>query len=139
MQVNQAMSTAFTVIPPSTTLRQAAQLMRDGDYGYLPVGENDRLTGAVTDRDLVIRGTAEGRDANSRVSEILSQDIIYCYDDDDVSSAADLMEANQVRRLVVLNRAKRMVGVISLGDIARTCNDHRLTGQIETKVAQPAF
>ena len=139
MQIKQAMSTDFTVISPETTIRKAARLMRDGDYGYLPIGENDRLKGAITDRDIVVRAIAEDRDLDTPVSQASSGDIIYCYEDDDVDSAADLMEANQVRRLVVLNRDKRMVGIVSLGDIARVCNDHRLTGKIETRVAQPVM
>jgi len=138
MQVKDVMSTEFTVISPDTTFEQAARLMRDGDFGYLPVGENDRLKGAVTDRDIVIRGLAEGRDLDTPVSRALSEDIIYCYDDDDVDNAAALMEGNQIRRLVVLNRDKRMVGIVSLGDIARTCKDDRLTGRTEIGVVQLA-
>jgi CBS domain-containing protein len=139
MKISQAMSTAFTLISPDTPIRKAAQLMRDGDFGYLPIGENDHLTGAVTDRDIVVRGIAEGCDLDDPVRQVMSTKVIYCFDDDEIDDAADVMEANQIRRLVILNRSKRMVGVLSLGDIARECRDHGLTGEIETKVAQPAL
>ncbi len=139
MNVKKIMSTAFTIIAPETTLQKAAQLMRDGDYGYLPVGHNDRLDGAVTDRDLVVRGLAEGRSQDSPVSDVLTDDIVYCYDDESVQQAAELMRIRQIRRLIVLNRDKRMVGVLSVGDIARGTGQDKLTGKIETAVAQPAI
>lgn len=137
MNVKKVMSTAFTVAAPETSLQKAAQLMRDGDFGYLPVGHADRLDGAVTDRDLVIRGLAEGRSLDSPVSEVLTNDVVYCYDDESVQEAAELMRIRQIRRLVVLNRDRRMVGVLSLGDIARGTGQDKLTGKIETAVAQP--
>jgi CBS domain-containing protein len=137
MNVKKIMSTAFTIIAPETTLQKAAQLMRDGDFGYLPVGHNDRLDGAVTDRDLVIRGVAEGRPLNAPVSDVLTEEVVYCYEDESVQEAAELMRIRQIRRLVVLNRDRRMVGVLSLGDIARGTGQDKLTGKVENAVAQP--
>lgn len=137
MLVRDIMTTQFQVAAPKCTLREAAQMMRDGDFGYLPVGQDDRLTGAVTDRDIVIRGLAEGMGVDATIAEVLSQQIVYCFDDDELSEAADIMKLEQIRRLAVLNRDKRLVGVVSLGDIARDTDDNRLTGDIETGVAQP--
>jgi CBS domain-containing protein len=137
MNIKKIMSTAFTIIAPETTLRKAAELMRDGDFGYLPVGHDDRLDGTVTDRDLVVRGLAQGLPLETPVSQILTDDIVYCYDDESVQEAAELMRIRQIRRLVVLNRDRRMVGVVSVGDIARGTGQDKLTGKIETAVAQP--
>ncbi|ESQ87435.1 inosine-5'-monophosphate dehydrogenase [Asticcacaulis sp. AC460] len=137
MLVRDIMTTKFHLVSPQTSLGEAAKLMRDGDFGYLPVGDNDRLKGAVTDRDMVIRGLAEGRGPNATVAEVLSEQIVYCFDDDEIAEAADIMKLEQIRRLAVLNQDKRLVGVVTLGDIARITEDKRLTGDIETQVAQP--
>ena len=136
MLVKDVMTTDFRLVAPDTSLRQAAELMRDGDYGYLPVGENDRLVGAVTDRDIVVRGIASGYEPQTPIKEVLSKSIIYCFEDDEIAEAADLMKREQIRRLCVLNGDKRLVGVISLGDIARVGYNTKLTGDIETEVAR---
>lgn len=139
MRVKEIMCQDFKIISPETTLRKAAEMMRDCDCGYLPIGENDRLIGAITDRDIVVRGVAAGRDAQSTsVQRIMTGKIVYCFEDDDLKTAGDCMKEKQIRRLVVLNDDKRMTGVITLGDIARATNDNRLTGDIETGVAQAA-
>lgn len=138
MHVKDLMSTSFKIISPDTTLRQAAEIMRDHDLGYLPVGENDRLKGAVTDRDIVVRGIASGLDGGESVERVMTERISYCFDDDTIKEAAEVMKSEQIRRLVVLNESKRVCGVISLGDIAREHHDRHLTGEIETAVAQPS-
>lgn len=135
MLVKDLMTTDFRLASPQTTLRQAAEMMRDGDYGYLPVGEHDRLIGAVTDRDIVIRGVAAGYEPQSPVQNVLSKSVIYCFEDDEVAEAADLMKREQIRRLCVLNGAKRMVGIVTVGDIARIVDNTKLTGDIEAEVA----
>ncbi len=137
MLVRDLMTTDFKTARPDTALRQAAEMMRDGDFGYLPVIDGDRLAGAITDRDMVVRALAEGHDGATPLSQVMSQDLIYCLDDDEIGEAADLMKREQVRRLAVLNSVKRMVGVITLGDIARIGYNTKLTGDIETEVAQP--
>ncbi|ESQ94638.1 CBS domain-containing protein [Asticcacaulis benevestitus] len=137
MHVKDIMSADFKFARPQTTLREAAVLMRDGDYGYLPIGDSEKLKGAVTDRDIVIRAVAAGLSADTPVSEIMSESIIYCFEDDDIREAADMMKREQIRRLAVLNDAKRLVGIITLGDIARA-DEQRLAGEIELQVAQPA-
>lgn len=136
MLVKDIMTTHFQLATPQTTLREAARMMRDGDFGYLPVGDNDRLKGAVTDRDIVIRGIADGLGPDAHVSEVLSEIIVYCFEDDEIAEAADIMKMEQIRRLAVLNSDKRLAGIITLGDIARITEDKRLTGDIETRVAQ---
>lgn len=138
MQIKDIMTADFKIIRPDTTLREAAQYMRDRDCGYLPVGENDRLQGAVTDRDIVVRGLAQGMDAEAAVESLMTQKVVYCFEDDDVHAAAEKMKREQIRRLVVLDRNKRMTGVVTVGDIARSCNDQALLGDIEDKVAHVA-
>lgn len=137
MHVKDIMSADFKLANPQTTVREAAEMMRDGDYGYLPIGDSEKLKGAVTDRDIVIRAVATGLDADTPVSEIMSETIIYCFEDDDIREAADMMKREQIRRLAVLNDSKRLVGIITLGDIARA-DEQRLAGEIELQVAQPA-
>lgn len=137
MHVKDIMSADFKLAGPQTTLREAAEMMRDGDYGYLPIGDSEKLKGAVTDRDIVIRAVASGLDADTSVSEIMPESIVYCFEDDDIREAADMMKREQIRRLAVLNDSKRLVGIITLGDIARA-DEQRLAGEIELQVAQPA-
>lgn len=136
MLVKDLMTTDFRLAGPRTTLRQAAEMMRDGDYGYLPVGDNDRLIGAVTDRDIVIRGVASGYEPQTALVEVLSKTIVYCFEDDEIAEAADLMKREQIRRLCVLSSDKRMVGIVTLGDIARVGYNTKLTGDIEAEVAR---
>ena len=138
MKVSDVMSSVFTIVPPETTLHAAAQMMRDGDFGYIAVGEGDQLQGVLTDRDLVIRALADGKALDTSIRDVLTKDVVTCRNDDDIKTAADLMRQRQVRRLAVLDRSERFVGVISVGDIARVTDDNKLTGKIETAVAQPA-
>jgi CBS domain-containing protein len=139
MQVKEAMCKDFKIITPDTTLREAAECMRDCDCGYLPIGRNDKLTGAITDRDIVVRGIAAGHNPDDAVvKDIMSEEVIYCFEEDDVQKAAEKMKGEQIRRLVVLNKDKRMTGVITVGDIARASNDNHLTGDIEKGVAKTA-
>ena len=135
MHVKDIMSHDFHLASPQTTLREAAELMRDGDFGYLPVGDSEKLKGAVTDRDIVIRGIAAGHAAETPLSKVMSESIVYCFEDDDIREAGDLMKREQIRRLAVLNDARRLVGIITLGDIARA-DEQRLAGEIELEVAQ---
>jgi len=119
MQVREIMTSSVECLSPEQTLQEAARKMRDLDVGPLPVCDNDRIAGMLTDRDITVRAVAEGRDpARTRVRDVLSPDVIYCFDDQDTQEAARLMEEKQIRRLLVLNREKRLVGIVSLGDIA---------------------
>ncbi len=119
MQVRECMTTDIKLINPDTTIREAAGLMKEQDTGFLPVGENDRLVGTLTDRDIANRAVSEGKEPNTaKVRDAMSQHIVYCFDDADTSEAAQLMAEKQIRRLAVLNHDKRLVGVVSLGDLA---------------------
>lgn len=106
-------------VSPDASLAAAARLMRDLNVGSLPVCDNDRVTGVITDRDITIRAVAEVRDIEGTpVRAIMSPEIVYAFEDQDVEDAARLMEIKQVRRLPVLSREQRLVGILSLGDLA---------------------
>jgi CBS domain-containing protein len=129
MNVSEVMSSDVFVMSPDQTLREAAQSMADLDTGVLPIGEGDHLIGILTDRDIVIRGVAEARDpGNTAVRDIMSHGVCFCYEDEDVKEVADQMAELQVRRLPVVNRDKRLVGIVSLGDLAQQ-GDTALSGE----------
>jgi CBS domain-containing protein len=119
MRVSECMTRNVEVAAPDQRLVDAARLMADLDVGALPVGENDRLIGMVTDRDIVVRGLANGCGPDTPIRDVMSTDIRYCYEDQTLEEVSENMGDIQVRRLPVLNRDKRLVGIISLGDIAR--------------------
>jgi len=138
MLVKEVMSRDVQVTQPHTTLREAAELMKVMDVGPLPVCDGDRLVGIVTDRDIIVRSVAEGQDCwEGRVRDAMSTDIAYCFDDDDVAIAARQMKEHQLRRLLVLNRDKRLVGIVSLGDLAVQTGDNRASGETLQAVSQP--
>ena len=121
MQVQQVMTPHVTWVSPDTDLQEIACKMRDEDFGAMPVAEQDRLIGIVTDRDIVVRCVAAGMDVRSATArQVMSPQVLYCFDDESVESVLKNMGANQVRRLPVVNRDKRLVGVVSLGDLSRT-------------------
>lgn len=123
MKVHEVMTAHARCVSPDNTLVEAAGLMRTLDVGSLPICENDRLVGMLTDRDVVVRCVADGCDPETTTSgEAMSPGIIYVFADQSLEEASDLMEKRKVRRLAVLNRQKRLVGVISLGDIAIASN-----------------
>src|SRR3954454_21482891 len=116
MKVSEMMTRGAECTRPDVTVQKAAERMKALDVGSLPVcGDNDRLVGMLTDRDITVRAVAEGQDPKTaRVQDVMTPDVLYCFEDQDVSEAVRLMEENQVRRLVVLNRDKRLVGIVSL-------------------------
>lgn len=122
MKIRDAMTPQVRTVGPEATLREAAQLMAEGDLGALPVTDGERLTGMVTDRDIVIRGIAAGKDVDAKVSEVMSTEVLYCREDDDVADVCENMSDLQVRRLPVVNADKRLVGIVSLADIADGAN-----------------
>jgi CBS domain-containing protein len=141
MQVKDLMTANVECISPKTTLRQAAQKMKNLDVGALPIcGEDNRLAGMITDRDIAIRGVAEGLDPSvAEAGDLMTPNVVYCYEDQDASDAAHMMEQNQIRRLVVLNRNKRLAGILSLGDLAVALGDEHLTGHTLEAVSEPAM
>jgi CBS domain-containing protein len=118
MQVHQAMTSDVKILDPKQTIRDAAAAMAAIDAGVVPVGENDRLVGMITDRDIVIRAVAKGKGEKTPIRDVMSKEVLYCFEDDDCDDVAHNMAQNKIRRLPVLNRDKRLVGIISLGDLA---------------------
>lgn len=119
MHLNKVMTKPVEVVSPMTTLREAAQKMRDLGIGALPACTGEMLVGMVTDRDIVIKAVAEGQNVSAaRVEQALSPHILYCFEDQPVDDAAKLMADNQIRRLPIVNRDKRLAGIISLGDLS---------------------
>ena len=119
MNVQSCMSTDVKLASPDQTIREVAEIMRSIDAGSMPVGDNDRLVGMITDRDIAIRAVALGLSPDTKVSEVMSSEIYYCHESDELAAAAKQMADRQVRRLPVLNADKRLVGIIALGDIAQ--------------------
>lgn len=121
MKVRDAMTSDVTMVTPEDTLKEAAELMAGLNVGLLPVGENDRLVGMmITDRDIAIRGIGLGRGPDTKIRDIMTPEVKYCFEDQDVEDVAESMGAIQVRRLPVLDRNKRLVGIISMGDVTET-------------------
>jgi CBS domain-containing protein len=121
MKVKEAMHKGVKWCDPDTPVSEIARMMREQDIGAVPIGENDRLIGMVTDRDIVCRSCTNGRDPDMvKAREVMTPDIIYCVEDQEVSDALHLMEDKKIRRLPVLNAKKRMTGMLTLGDIAHS-------------------
>ena len=118
MQVRDAMSDDVRIASPNQSIRDAATLMAKIDAGSLPVGDNDRLVGMITDRDIAVRAIAPGKGPDTPVRDVMSQAVKYCFEEDDVGEVAQNMADIKVRRLPVLNKSKRLVGIVSLGDLA---------------------
>jgi CBS domain-containing protein len=135
--VRDIMTPSVLVLDPRDSVVRAAALMRDQDIGALPVGENDRLVGMITDRDIVRRTTAQGLAPDAtRVGEAMSKGVLYCFEDDSCEDAAASMAANQVRRLPVVSREKRLVGIVSLGDLARK-GAEEVAGEALAEISRP--
>ena len=137
MRVEACMSSDVRVLSPTETIRNAAQTMKEIDAGFLPVGENDRLVGMITDRDIAARGVAEGRSPDMPVLDVMSADVHYLFADESVEHAASRMGELQVRRLPVLNRDQRLVGIISLGDVSRSDGATDDSGAALKEITQP--
>ena len=118
MKVSDAMTSEVQLCTPGDTLRDAAQAMAALAVGLMPVTDNDRLVGMISDRDIAIRGIGMGRGPEARVGDVMTAEVRYCYDDQNLDEVSAIMGDIQVRRLPVLNRDKRLVGIIALGDIA---------------------
>lgn len=136
MKISECMSRDVRVCAPDHTLQSAAQMMAEIDAGFLPVSENDRLIGIITDRDIAVRGVAKGRLPESSIREVMSSEVCYCFEDDDTDEVVENMSDIQVRRLPVVDRDKRLVGVIALSDIARG-GEQAATGEALSDIARP--
>jgi CBS domain-containing protein len=139
MQLKQVMTRNVEVIHPDAPLAEAAKKMDELNVGPLPVCDGERLVGMLTDRDITVRATSAGRDPKTTpVREAMSQDVVYLFEDQDVRDAAQLMSEKQIRRVPVLSRDKRLVGIVSLGDIAADSRDDRMSGETLERVSEPS-
>ncbi len=139
MELKNVMTLNVEVVGPDATLQEAAQKMRARNIGALPVSEGDRLAGMLTDRDITVRATAEGRGPKrTKVRDVMTREIVCASEDQTVQDAARLMEDMQVRRVLILNRDKRLVGIVSLGDLAVGTGDERLAGEVLKRVSEPS-
>ena len=137
MQIQDVMTADVSFVGPDTPILEIARKMRDGDIGSTPVIENDRLAGIVTDRDIVVRVIAEGGDVRTKTArDAMSPGILYCYADDTVEAVLENMGGRQIRRLPVVDRDKRLVGVVSLGDLALS-GKRKAAGEALQEISQP--
>ena len=138
MRVREVMSQGVQCIAPESTLQEAACKMKEYNFGSLPVCDGDRLIGMITDRDIAIRSVSAGDDPTKcPVREIMTPSLVYSFDDAEVEDAATLMQQKQIRRLPILNRDKRLVGIVSLGDLAVQTHDEVLAGHTLEAVSEP--
>ena len=136
MKIKEIMTEDVALADPEMTIADAARMMARCDAGALPVGEGDRLVGMVTDRDIAIRAVAKDLALDTPVREVMSKEVLYCFADEDIEHVADNMGAQQVRRLPVLDREKRLVGIVSLGDLALHSKP-KTSGQAISAISQP--
>jgi CBS domain-containing protein len=136
MLVNEAMSRDVRVANPQQRISEAAKTMAEIDVGVLPVGENDRLVGMITDRDIAVRAVAAGKGPDTLVREVMTVDVKYCFEDEDLVHVSKNMAEQQVRRLPVVNRDKRLVGILALSDIAAK-EGSRVTGRAIEGISRP--
>lgn len=138
MKVKNLMTTGAECISSDASIQEAAQRMKNLDVGPLPVCESDRLVGFLTDRDIVIRGVCEGCDnTTTKVKDVMTRGIVCCFEDDSVEDAARTMQERQIRRLVVLDGNKRLVGILSLGDLAVETQDEHLASETLERISEP--
>lgn len=132
MQVKDLMTSRPDFIGSDVTIREVAKRMQQEDLGFAPIAEGDRLIGVITDRDLAVRALADGKSPEDKVGSVMTSDVSYCFEDDDVIDVLQSMEQEQVQRLIVLNNrdSKDFVGVVSLSDIADNCKDAEMAKQI---------
>lgn len=136
MRVEEIMTSGVQLMRPDQTVEEAAKKMAEGDLGFLPVGDEDRLVGIITDRDIAVRVIAEGRDGRARIGDVMSDAVKYCYADQEVEEVLANMGDIQLRRLPVVSRDKRLVGVVSLADAARK-HDPGAAGDSLGNVTEP--
>jgi CBS domain-containing protein len=140
MKVKDVMTKLVEFVRPETTVQEAAGKMKALNVGPIPVCEGDRVLGILTDRDIVVRAVAEGRDTRTtRVQDVMTRDVVCCNEDDDVKQAARLMKDHQIRRVVVVDAKKGLAGIVSLGDIAVDTHDDKLSGDVLEKVSDDSL
>jgi CBS domain-containing protein len=139
MQLKEFINYRVEVVRPDDTLQYAAEKMRDLDVGSMPVCEDQHLVGILTDRDITIRATAKGQDPKeTAVRDVMTPDVLYCFENQDVEEAARIMQENQIRRLFVLNEDEELIGITSLGELATVTGDRNLAGETLQQISEPA-
>lgn len=139
MNLTQVMSSDVQLASPDMPISEAAAMMASNDVGVLPVGENDRLVGVITDRDITVRAVADGKDPRStKVRDVMSSGVRWIYDDASTKEAAQIMSKNQIRRLPVINHDKRLVGIVSIGDFAVESSEIRPAAEALSGVSKGA-
>ncbi len=136
MKISKCMTRDVQLASPTQSIRDAAKMMADIDAGSLPVGQDNRLVGMITDRDIAIRAVAEGKSPDTPVREVMSQEVLYCFDDQELEEVARNMADIKVRRLPVLNRSKHLVGIVSLGDLSRK-QQPEMTAKAVSNISKP--
>jgi len=136
MQIQAVMSPDVVLASPRQTIGEVAQMMAARDIGFMPVGDHDRIVGMITDRDIVVRGVAAGKGPDTPVSDVMTQDVKYCFEDEDIDHVVTSMGQNQVRRFPVMNRNKRLVGIVTLADAALE-HDPVVVGEALLRVVEP--
>lgn len=136
-QIKQAMNDEVKLIHPQDTILDAAKVMKEFDIGFMPVVEGERVVGAITDRDICVRGTAENKDPNKdRVGDIMTHEVLSCYEDQPIDEVAHVMKEDKIRRVIVLDRDNKLTGVVSMGDLAgHTPVD--ISGEVLRQVTTP--
>ncbi len=137
MKVREAMTREVRLARPEQSIQEAAKQMAEMDIGALPVEENDRLVGMITDRDIAVRAVAQGRGPDTRVRDVMSSEIRYCFEDQSIDEVMQNMGDLRVRRLPVVNRDKRLVGILSLGDVALEDGAQDEAGEALTQISRP--
>jgi len=135
MKVSKCMTRDVELVNPTQTIREAAQMMADLDAGALPVQQDDRLVGMITDRDIAVRAVAQGKSPETPVRDVMSHELLYCFDDQEIEDVSRNMGEVKVRRLPVVNRDKRLVGIISIGDLALK-EEQTLTGSTIARISK---
>ena len=136
MKINKCMTRDVQLTSPTQSIREAAKKMAEIDAGSLPVADDNRLVGMITDRDIAIRAVAEGKSPDTPVSEVMSKEVLYCFDDQELEEVSRNMADVKVRRLPVLNRDKKLVGIVSLGDLSQK-EQPEATAKAVTNISKP--
>ena len=137
MKIREIMTTNVECVSPGTGVQELAEKMKALDVGFVPICENDRLAGTVTDRDIVVRGLAGGQNINTiKAKDIMTKDVVWCFEDQDIKDVAKRMREKDVRRMLILNQNKRLVGVVSIGDISKV--EEKETGKTLKDITEAA-
>lgn len=137
MKISEMMTRDVKMTAPAQSIREAARMMADLDVGALPVADNDRLVGMITDRDIAVRAIASGRGPDTPIRDVMTQEVKYCFEDQTLEEVAQNMGDIRLRRLPVLNRDKRLVGIVSIGDMATSGESGQEVGDALSGISRP--